>query len=175
MNQLELSLLHKYQLWRSELQNINNGNDLNRFANSIMDTFHTSYRQYLVNEDFNICENIERIRRELQEQFQQILEEIVEIAQRQGLTDDNDDEMQLDFYTEEEDNDYDVGGSDNDEEDSDTDDYYDDDDMDVDDYGYGDNAIDDDQQQGLTAERIQKFQQFPADESLVGERCSVIC
>ena len=28
-------------------------------------------------------------------------------------------------------------------------------------------------QQGLTAARIQKFQQFPADESLVGERCSV--
>ena len=29
------------------------------------------------------------------------------------------------------------------------------------------------QQQGLTAARIQKFQQFPADESLVGEKCSV--
>ena len=29
------------------------------------------------------------------------------------------------------------------------------------------------QQQGLTAARIEKFQQFPADESLVGDRCSV--
>ena len=28
-------------------------------------------------------------------------------------------------------------------------------------------------QQGLTAARIQQFQQFPADESLVGDRCSV--
>ena len=29
------------------------------------------------------------------------------------------------------------------------------------------------QQKGLTAATIQKFHQFPADESLVGERCSV--
>ena len=29
------------------------------------------------------------------------------------------------------------------------------------------------QQHGLTAARIQKFKQFPADESLVGDKCSV--
>ena len=29
------------------------------------------------------------------------------------------------------------------------------------------------QQQGLTAARIKKFKQFPADESLVGDRCTV--
>ena len=29
------------------------------------------------------------------------------------------------------------------------------------------------QQQGLSAARIRQFQQFPADESLVGDKCSV--
>ena len=30
-----------------------------------------------------------------------------------------------------------------------------------------------DQQQGLTPARVQKFQQFPADDSLAGDRCGV--